>query len=353
LFVDQVKVVLMAGKGGDGCLSFRREYRVPKGGPDGGRGGDGGNVYLVSDPNLNTLAYFRYHPINKAKKGAHGQGSNKQGKRGKDLYLRVPVGTVVKDALTGETLYDFTKPDEIFLVARGGRGGRGNASFATPTHQTPREFEKGKPGEEKEVILELKLIADVGLIGFPNVGKSTLVSRISAARPQVADYPFTTLTPNLGVVDVDDEKSFVVADIPGLIEGAHEGHGLGVQFLRHVERTRILVHLIDVSPYSGRDPVLDYHVIQKELKAFNPDLAQKTQLVVANKIDLLGPDRNRLEAVKKLARREKKPFLAISAVAGTGLKELKALLIKMLEEQKESEKTEPPSRDGKVPKIEE
>ena len=340
MFVDQVKVTLIAGKGGDGCVSFRREYRVPKGGPDGGRGGDGGNIYLVSDPNLNTLAYFRYHPINKAKKGAHGQGSNKQGKRGQDLYLKVPVGTVVKDALTGEVLYDFTRPGEVFLAARGGRGGRGNASFATPTHQTPREFEKGKPGEEKELILELKLIADVGLVGFPNVGKSTLISRISAARPQIADYPFTTLTPNLGVVDVDDERSFVVADIPGLIEGAHKGHGLGIQFLRHVERTRVLVHLIDVSPYSGRDPVQDYHVIQKELEAFNPELVKRKQVVVANKIDLLGPDRSRLESVKKLARREKKPFLAISAVTGEGLKELKALLAKLLEEQKEVEKME-------------
>lgn len=344
MFVDQVKVTLIAGKGGDGCVSFRREYRVPKGGPDGGRGGDGGNIYLVSDPNLNTLAYFRYHPINKAKKGANGQGSNKQGKRGKDLYLKVPVGTVVKDAVTGEILHDFLKPGEIFLAAKGGRGGRGNASFATPTHQTPREFEKGKPGEEKELILELKLIADVGLVGFPNVGKSTLISRISAAKPLIADYPFTTLTPNLGVVDVDEERSFVVADIPGLIEGAHEGLGLGIQFLRHIERTRILVHLIDVSPYSGRDPVNDYRVIQNELKAFNPELVKRKQIIVANKIDLLGEDKKRLTAVKRLAIKEKKPFLAISAVTGEGLKNLVNLLAKMLEEEK-VEKTENSSED--------
>lgn len=344
MFVDQVKVTLIAGKGGDGCVSFRREYRVPKGGPDGGRGGDGGNIYLVSDPNLNTLAYFRYHPINKAKKGANGQGSNKQGKRGKDLYLKVPVGTVVKDAVTGEILHDFLKPGEIFLAAKGGRGGRGNASFATPTHQTPREFEKGKPGEEKELILELKLIADVGLVGFPNVGKSTLISRISAAKPLIADYPFTTLTPNLGVVDVDEERSFVVADIPGLIEGAHEGLGLGIQFLRHIERTRILVHLIDVSPYSGRDPVNDYRVIQNELKAFNPELVKRKQIIVANKIDLLGEDKKRLTAVKRLAIKEKKPFLAISAVTGEGLKNLVNLLTKMLEEEK-VEKTENSSED--------
>ncbi|MBC7362549.1 MAG: GTPase ObgE [Candidatus Aminicenantes bacterium] len=344
MFVDQVKVTLIAGKGGDGCVSFRREYRVPKGGPDGGRGGDGGNIYLVSDPNLNTLAYFRYHPINKAKKGANGQGSNKQGKRGKDLYLKVPVGTVVKDAVTGEILHDFLKPGEIFLAAKGGRGGRGNASFATPTHQTPREFEKGKPGEEKELILELKLIADVGLVGFPNVGKSTLISRISAAKPLIADYPFTTLTPNLGVVDVDEERSFVVADIPGLIEGAHEGLGLGIQFLRHIERTRILVHLIDVSPYSGRDPVNDYRVIQNELKAFNPELVKRKQIIVANKIDLLGEDKKQLTAVKRLAIKEKKPFLAISAVTGEGLKNLVNLLTKMLEEEK-VEKTENSSED--------
>ncbi|MCX8161010.1 MAG: GTPase ObgE [Candidatus Saccharicenans sp.] len=334
MFVDQVRVILIAGKGGDGCVSFRREYRVPKGGPDGGRGGDGGNIYLVSDPNLNTLSYFRYHPINKAKKGAPGQGSNKQGKRGRDLYLKVPVGTMVKDAATGQVLHDFLKPGEIYLAARGGRGGRGNASFATPTHQAPREFEKGRPGEEKELILELKLIADVGLVGFPNTGKSTLISKISAARPEIADYPFTTLTPNLGVVDVDEERSFVVADIPGLIEGAHEGHGLGIQFLRHIERTRILVHLVDVSPLSGRDPVKDYRVIQSELKAFNPELSERKQVIVANKIDLLGEDRKRLVAVRRLAAREKKPFLAISALTGEGLRDLVNLLAGLLAEMK-------------------
>jgi len=338
LFVDQVKVTLIAGKGGDGCVSFRREYRVPKGGPDGGRGGDGGNIYLISDPNLNTLAYFRFHPINKAKKGANGQGSNKQGKRGKDLYLKVPVGTVVKDAISGVLLYDFLKPGDVFLAARGGRGGRGNASFATSTHQTPREFEKGKPGEEKELILELKLIADVGLVGFPNVGKSTLISRISAAKPLIADYPFTTLVPNLGVVDVDEERSFVVADIPGLIEGAHQGHGLGIQFLRHIERTKILVHLIDVSPYSGRDPVDDYRVIQNELKAFKPELLERPQLIVANKIDLVGENSHNLDALSKLARKERKPFLAISALTGKGLKELVNLLVEQLTREKLREK---------------
>jgi GTP-binding protein len=334
LFVDQVKVSLIAGKGGDGCVSFRREYRVPKGGPDGGRGGDGGNVYLMSDPNLNTLAYFRFHPINKARKGANGQGSNRQGKKGKDLYLRVPIGTVVKDAATGVILHDFLIPGEIYLAAKGGRGGRGNASFATATHQTPREFEKGNPGEEKKLILELKLIADVGLVGFPNVGKSTLISRVSAARPLIADYPFTTLTPILGVVDIDKDRSFVVADVPGLIKGAHQGHGLGIQFLRHIERTRILIHLIDVSPFSGRDPVNDYRVIQDELKAFNPELLKRRMIIIANKVDLLGEDRKRLIAVKRLAAREKRPFLAISAITGEGLKELVEQLARMLEEQK-------------------
>lgn len=248
--------------------------------------------------------------------------------------MKVPVGTVVRDVHTGQLLYDFLKPGEIYLAARGGRGGRGNAYFATPTHQTPREFEKGRPGEEKELILELKLIADVGLVGFPNTGKSTLISKISAARPQIADYPFTTLTPNLGVVDVDEETSFVVADIPGLIEGAHQGHGLGIQFLRHIERTRLLLHLIDVSLLSGRDPVQDYHVIQSELQAFNPELVTRRQIIVANKIDLLGEDRKRLQALRRLAAREKKPFMAISALTGVGLKELVHKLALLLAEEK-------------------
>jgi GTP-binding protein len=346
LFVDQVRVTLIAGKGGDGCLSFRREYRVPKGGPDGGRGGDGGNIYLLSDPDLNTLAYFRYHAINKARKGAHGQGSNKQGKRGRDLYLKVPVGTVVKSARTGETIYDFIKPGQIYLAARGGLGGRGNASFATPTHQAPREFEKGKPGEEKELILELKLIADVGLVGFPNAGKSTLISKISAARPLIADYPFTTLTPSLGVVDVNQERSFVVADIPGLIEGAHQGHGLGIQFLRHIERTRILVHLIDLSPLTGRDPASDYRIIQNELKAFNQELIKKKQVIAANKIDLLGEGKRGLLNIRKLAEKEKKPFLAISALTGEGLEDLVSFLAGLLEEENDRGQKEPEEKQG-------
>jgi GTP-binding protein len=322
MFVDQVKVILRAGKGGNGCVSFRREKGVPRGGPDGGRGGDGGSVFLVSREGLNSLAYFRFHPINKAGRGAHGEGANRQGRRGDNLVLDVPVGTVVKQIGNGQVLFDFLRPGQRFPAARGGKGGRGNASFATPTHRTPREWQNGEPGEEKELLLELKLIADIGLVGFPNVGKSTLISKISSARPVIADYPFTTLIPHLGVVDVGEEKSFVVADIPGLIEGAHRGHGLGDRFLKHIERTKILVHIIDVSPYSGRDPASDFDVVMKELEAYSPELVRRPQIVVANKIDLLGEARERLEAVKKLASRKKLPFFAISALKDTGLKPL-------------------------------
>jgi GTP-binding protein len=322
MFVDRVKVTLRAGKGGNGCVSFRREWGVPKGGPDGGRGGDGGNVFLVADARAKSLSFFRFHPINQARNGAHGEGANRQGRKGKDLILSVPIGTVVRRSDPGEVLFDFVGPDQKFLAAKGGKGGRGNASFATPTHRTPRESEKGQPGEEKEFILELKLIADVGLVGYPNVGKSTLISKISAARPVIADYPFTTLIPHLGVVDIDGERSFIVADIPGLIEGAHQGHGLGVEFLKHIERTKILVHLVDVSPFSGRNPVKDYAVIIKELEAYSPDLAKRPQILAANKIDLLSAERKPLEALKKLAREKNHPFYAISALQGTGLKEL-------------------------------
>lgn len=322
MFVDRVTVTLKAGKGGDGCVSFRREKGVPRGGPDGGCGGEGGSIYLVSGGKLNSLSYFRFHPLNKATKGAHGQGGNRQGKRGADLLLRVPVGTVVKEKNKKEISFDFLRPEEKFLAAKGGKGGRGNASFASPTNRAPKEREAGKPGEEKHYILELKLIADAGLIGFPNVGKSTLISKISAAKPVIADYPFTTLVPSLGVVDIDEFKSFVVADIPGLIEGAHLGHGLGIQFLKHVERTRILVHLIDVSPHAGRDPRKDYQTVLEELEAFNPELIKRPQILVANKIDLLGNETNKLEEVKNLAQKENLPFFAISAKEKIGIKEL-------------------------------
>lgn len=335
MFVDQVKVTLRAGKGGNGCVSFRRERGVPRGGPDGGRGGDGGSIYLVSDENLHTLAFFRFHPINKARKGAHGEGGNRQGKRGEDLFLRVPVGTIVREKDKEEILFDFVSPDKKYLIVKGGRGGRGNASFASPTHQSPREWDEGQPGEEKEFILELKLIADVGLVGFPNVGKSTLISKISAAKPAIADYPFTTLVPNLGVVDMDEFRSFVIADIPGLIEGAHQGHGLGTKFLKHVERTKILLHLIDVSPYTGRDPVKDYKTVLKELEAFSPQLIKRHQILAANKIDLLKEKKNGLEDLKKLARKEGHPFFAISALKKEGLAKLVNELTNTLDRLKE------------------
>ncbi len=338
MFVDRVKIDLQAGSGGNGCLSFRREWSVPRGGPDGGRGGDGGSIILVADPSVKSLSYFRFHPLLRAKNGRHGEGNNRYGRKGLDLTLPVPLGTVVKDGSSQSVLYDFLKPGQKFLAAQGGRGGRGNSAFATSTHQAPREHEPGKPGEEKELVLELKLIADVGLVGFPNVGKSTLISKISAARPLIADYPFTTLTPNLGVVDIGTKKSFVVADIPGLIEGAHRGHGLGTKFLRHVERTKLLVHIVDVSPYTGRDPVEDFGVVMKELEAFNPELAGRREILVANKIDLLGADASRLEALKKLARRKRLAFFAISALKSTGLKPLVAGIAKALESVEETGK---------------
>lgn len=334
MFVDQVNVTLRAGKGGNGCLSFRRERGVPKGGPDGGRGGNGGNIYLVSDKNCSTLAYFRFHPISKAKKGSHGEGGNRQGKNGIDVILKVPVGTIVRERDKQEVMFDFLRDDEKYLAARGGKGGRGNASFATSTRQSPRFREEGKPGEEKELTLELKLIADIGLIGFPNVGKSTLISKISAAKPVIADYPFTTLVPNLGVVDIDELRSFVVADVPGLIEGAHLGHGLGIKFLRHVQRTKILVHLVDVSPYTQRNPDQDYLTVMEELAAFDNTLVKRQQILVANKIDLLGDDKERLEQIKAIAKKKKLPFFAISALKKEGLKELVMGMAAQLEAQR-------------------
>ena len=304
---------------------------MPKGGPDGGRGGDGGSVYLLSDRSVKSLSFFRFHPINKARPGAPGEGGNRRGGKGRDLILRVPPGTVVKSAAGDEILFDFDKPDLSYLGAKGGRGGRGNASFASATHRAPRECEPGRPGEERELTLELKLIADVGLVGFPNVGKSTLISRISSAKPVIADYPFTTLVPNLGVVDLDEERSFVVADIPGLIQGAHLGHGLGVRFLRHVERTKALVHVVDVSPQSGRDPVDDFRVVRDELEAFNPALLQRKQIVAANKTDLLAGDLRRLDKLRREAAAWSLPFLAISALKKTGLRNLTSEIWRALE----------------------
>ncbi len=316
---------MKAGDGGNGCMAFRREKFVPRGGPSGGDGGHGGDVVLEASQRHNTLVHFRYNPEHKAERGRHGEGSNCTGRQGEDTVLKVPVGTVVYDGETGELIHDFARPDERVIVARGGRGGRGNQHFATSTHQAPREHELGRPGEERVLRLELKLIADAGLVGYPNVGKSTLISRISAARPKIADYPFTTLEPNLGVVTTGEwphEESFVVADIPGLIEGAHQGAGLGDQFLRHIERTRLLVHVVDVSDASGRpDPVEDFRVIEGELASFGHGLDEKPRVVVASKMDAANPDK--LKKLRAMAKRKKLPFFEISAVTGEGIDALK------------------------------
>jgi GTP-binding protein len=321
VFIDEVIISVKAGDGGNGCLAFRREKFVPRGGPSGGDGGRGGDVVLVSSLHYNTLLHFRFNPEHKAERGRHGEGSNRTGRVGESIDLPVPVGTIVYDAETGDRLFDFTAPGERFVVARGGRGGRGNARFATSTHQAPTEHEDGRPGEEKRLRLELKLLADVGLVGFPNAGKSTLISRLSAARPKIADYPFTTLEPHLGVVEVDDH-SFVLADIPGLIEGAHEGHGLGTQFLRHIERTRLLIHVVDLSEFSGRDPARDFDIILNELHEFSDELAAKPMIVAANKVDVCQ-DRSRIEALKSKAERHKLAFFEISGVTGQNLEVLR------------------------------
>ena len=322
MFIDEVRILVKAGDGGNGCLAFRREKFVPRGGPSGGDGGRGGDVILVSSEHENTLLKFRYNPEHKAERGRHGEGSNRTGADGQSLEVQVPVGTVVYDESTGARLYDFTHPGERFTVASGGRGGKGNARFATSTHQAPTEHEPGRSGEEKRLRLELKLLADVGLVGFPNAGKSTLISRVSAARPKIADYPFTTLEPNLGVVELPDYRSFVVADIPGLIEGAHEGHGLGIQFLRHIERTRLLVHLVDVSEASGRDPVQDFETVMDELASFSRDLFSKPMLVVASKMDV-AQDPARVLALRLHVAERGMAYFEISSATGLGIEKLK------------------------------
>jgi len=321
-FLDEARILVKAGDGGNGCMAFRREKYVPRGGPSGGDGGHGGDVILVATGHQNTLLQFSYNPEHKAERGRHGEGSNKTGADGRSLEVQVPVGTVVYDESSGERLYDFTEAGQRFVVVRGGRGGRGNARFATSTHQAPTEHEPGRPGEEKRLRLELKLLADVGLVGFPNAGKSTLISRISAARPKIADYPFTTLEPNLGVVKMDDFRSFVVADIPGLIEGAHLGAGLGVQFLRHIERTRLLVHLVDVSPESGRDPVEDFETICRELASFSRELGEKPMLVVASKMDA-AQDAERVAKLREMAEARALPYYEISSATGQGIERLR------------------------------
>ena len=322
MFIDEAKIRVAGGDGGNGCVAFRREKFVPRGGPSGGDGGQGGSVYLESSEHLNTLLKFRYKREFAAQRGRHGEGSNRHGRDGEDLIIQVPVGTVVYDEATAEKAWDFDAPGRRFLAARGGRGGRGNARFATSTHQAPRKAEPGRPGETRQFKLELKLLADVGLVGFPNVGKSTLISRLSAARPKIADYPFTTLEPHLGVVALDLDRSFVLADIPGLIEGAHLGRGLGIRFLKHVERTRLLLHLIDVADSVGRDPAEDYRVLMSELQSFSADISSKPMLLVASKVDAAGTG-DRLAALRKFSDEQGKPLHEISCVTGEGLEELK------------------------------
>jgi GTP-binding protein len=331
LFIDEAKIHVVAGAGGNGCVAFRREKFVPRGGPSGGDGGRGGSVILESSEHLNTLLKFRYKREFTGQRGGHGEGSNRHGRDGEDLIIPVPVGTVVFDDATGDKLYDFDTSGQRFVAAQGGRGGRGNARFATSTHQAPRKAEPGTPGEARTLRLELKLLADVGLVGFPNVGKSTLISRVSAARPKIADYPFTTLEPHLGVVALDPERSFVMTDIPGLIAGAHQGRGLGIRFLKHVERTRLLLHLIDVAEQAGRDPVDDYGVILKELESFSPVVARKPMLLVASRVDAAG-EGYRLFALREFCHAQGKPLYEISCVTGEGLEELKEATWAMLEQ---------------------
>jgi GTP-binding protein len=330
VFVDEAKIFVKAGNGGNGCIAFRREKYVPRGGPSGGDGGGGGSIYLEANPNDNTLLRYRYNREFKADRGRHGEGSNCSGHSGADMILQVPVGTLVFDDQTGETIADLAAPGERVLIVQGGRGGRGNQHFAKPWHQAPREHEEGHIGEERHLRLELKLLADVGLVGFPNAGKSTLISVISAARPKIANYPFTTLEPNLGVVNADGStgahgtqfgRTFVVADLPGLIEGAHLGAGLGIRFLRHVERTRLLVHLIDTSDATDADPVHFFEIISGELRAFSESLAEKQMIVVATKLDATT-DRTRLEALRDFCKEHILEFHAISAVTGEGVREL-------------------------------
>jgi GTP-binding protein len=330
MFYDKAKIFIKAGDGGNGVVSFRREKYVSEGGPNGGDGGNGGSVFLVGDRGLRTLVDFKYRPHYKAKRGEHGQGSNKHGKNAQDLKIRVPVGTIVRNHETTEIIADITEHDQEILVAKGGRGGRGNARFVSAKNRVPSFAEKGEPGEEVTLELELKLLADVGLIGFPNAGKSTLISVISAAKPKIANYPFTTITPNLGVVSFEEGNSFVVADIPGIIEGAHEGAGLGHEFLRHIERTKVFVHVIDMSPLEGKDVIKDFYTINRELELYNPKLVKKEQIIAANKMDIPGSEKNLELLRKKLG--DKYNIYPISAATGSGIKPLLSKMAQMVQE---------------------
>lgn len=321
MFVDYAKIIIKSGDGGNGAATFRREKYVAAGGPDGGDGGKGGDVYFVVDSDSNTLIDFRFTKKFKAESGQNGSGGHKYGKSGEDCYIKVPLGTIVKDAETEKVIVDMSKPNQKELILKGGRGGKGNSHFATSTRQAPRFAIDGEKGKEKEIILELKLLADVGLVGFPNVGKSTILSRVTKATPKIADYHFTTIDPNLGVVKTSTGNSFVLADIPGIIEGASEGVGLGTQFLRHIERTRLLLHIIDVAGTEGRNPVDDFNKINEELRKYSEKLAQRKQIIVANKIDSMQDDSNYKE-LEKIAKKNKMEIFKISAVTGEGLNDL-------------------------------
>lgn len=350
MFTDYVKIIAKAGDGGNGAISFRREKYVAAGGPDGGDGGKGGDVYFEVDPNSNTLIDFRFKKKFKAENGNNGEGSNKYGRSGEDLSIKVPIGTVIKDSETNRVLADLSHEGQKELVLKGGRGGKGNAHFATSTRQAPRFSQDGENGEEKELILELKLLADVGLIGFPNVGKSTFLGRTTSATPKIADYHFTTLEPNLGVVKTDYGDSFVIADIPGIIEGASEGVGLGLQFLRHIERTRLLLHVIDVSGSEGRNPVDDFNKINAELQKYSQKLSQRTQIIVANKIDSMQ-DEQLYKDLEKLAKEKNLEIFKISAVTGEGVDKLIKHVSELLKTLPKEDLIE--YEDKKVYKLEE
>lgn len=354
MFYDQAKIYVKGGDGGAGAVAFRREKYVPEGGPSGGDGGRGGSVIFIADEGLRTLVDFRYKRHYKAERGEHGQGKNMHGKSGEDMILRIPVGTVVKDADTGEILADLIEHGQKVVVAKGGRGGRGNARFLSNTNKAPTLAENGEPGEERYLLLELKLLADVGLVGFPNVGKSTIISQVSAAKPKIADYHFTTLVPNLGVVELEDGESFVIADIPGLIEGAHTGAGLGHEFLRHTERTRLILHVLDIAGSENRDPLKDFQIIQEELRQYSQELANRPMVIIANKMDIPGAEENLKALQEELGDRYE--IFPVSAATGEGLKELIYRIAQILpeipapqvfvrqEEQHKITHAEPPKR---------